>query len=188
MATEPPQFRAEMEASWKLIEDNYDAVEIFGEKATQMLVPLAVRASHHELPLALSLMAGLAACSNGACVQVFPGSLSPLMMCVLNVNYPQTRKSAAFSILNKIGHAIDTAVLSAAQRAERHLLQEDAEAEGGGQPSRRCASGPQSSSSEGGQLNSDDVHRACLLQAGFRRFGPSREGQHSRSLGFRLPD
>ena len=69
---------------------------------------MAARASRHDLPMALSLMAGLVARANGAQVQAFPGSVSPLTLCVVNVNYPQAKKSAAFPALAKIGSAIDS--------------------------------------------------------------------------------
>ena len=41
-----------------------------------------------------ALLHGCISIANNDGVSVFPDSLSPLMMAVLNVNYPQTRKSA----------------------------------------------------------------------------------------------
>ena len=79
-------------------------MEIFGPRAAKALLAMSAWAAHHELPIPLSMMAGCFACANGAMVGVFPGSLSPLMLCVQNVNYPQTRKSCAFAMLTKIGH------------------------------------------------------------------------------------
>ena len=52
-------------------------------------------------------MAGLFACTNGATVSVFPGALSPLMLCVINVNFPQTRKSATHGALHGVTTEMD---------------------------------------------------------------------------------
>ena len=116
-----------MEAAWGILDEAYDIGDIFGPHAVGTLLPMAARAAHHDLPVALSLMAGLVACTNGAQVQVFPGSVSPLMLCVVNVNYPQTRKSAAFPMLSKIGSMIDKGARLKAQAAERDALLEEEE-------------------------------------------------------------
>ena len=67
--TSPPQFRHEMEASWRVVDDLYDTADIFGKAAEKLLLPMSARAAHHDLPLALSLVSGLIACSNGARVE-----------------------------------------------------------------------------------------------------------------------
>lgn len=122
--TDSGQFRREMEASWDLVDRKYDAPEIFGEKAAAALCAMSARAAHHDLPLALSLMAGTVALANGATVSVFPGTCSPLMLCVLNINYPQTRKSSSFGMLAKLAHKLDQCVLTRARAKETAFLQE----------------------------------------------------------------
>ena len=52
-------------------------------------------------------MAGTVALADGATVSVFRGTCSPLMLCVLQINYPQTRKSSSFGMLAKLAHKLD---------------------------------------------------------------------------------
>ena len=122
--TDSGQFRPEMEASWDLVHRKYDAPEIFGDRAAAASCAMSARAAHHDLPLALSLMAGTVALANGATVSVFPGTCSPLILCVLNVNYPQTRKSSSFGMLDKLAHKLDQDVLTRARAKETAFLQE----------------------------------------------------------------
>ena len=77
-AASPPQFRQDMEASWRVVDDLYDTADIFGKAAATVLLPMSARAAHHDLPLALSLVSGLIACSNGARVEVPASQSTPL--------------------------------------------------------------------------------------------------------------
>ena len=88
MAQATPQNKQDSQRAWGVVEKQHMAEEILGAKAAQTVLTLSARASHHELPFGLSLMSGLVACTGGACVEVFPGSVNPLMLSVINVNYP----------------------------------------------------------------------------------------------------
>ena len=116
-----PQFREEMRAAWDVVEDRYDSEAVLGRRASQTMLLYSARSSHHELPIAVSMMAGLFACANGATVQAFPGKPSPLALCPQNVNYPQTRKSSVYSMLSPIGVALDKKALQLAEDAVARL-------------------------------------------------------------------
>ena len=118
------QFKAEMARAWAVVDQSYSASDVLGPTASQTVLRMATRAAHHDLPVGLSLMAGLVACTNGASIEIFPGSASPLALAVLNVNFPQTRKSAGYGLLSKLGREID---LVSTQRL-RNQLGEDAPA------------------------------------------------------------
>ena len=109
--TDSGQFRPEMEVSWDLVYRKFDAPQIFGDRAAAALCAMSARAAHHDLPLAPSLTAGTVALANGATVSVFPGTCRPLMLCVVNTNYPQTQKSSSFGMLTKLAHKLDQGVL-----------------------------------------------------------------------------
>jgi hypothetical protein len=108
------QFREEQNAIWDYIDLHYDGAEIFGEKVHQVMMQHAARASHHELPYALSVLTNLVACTNGAQTEIFPGTLSPIMLALFNSNYPQTRKSSGFIAGLSIGSELDATVLKKA--------------------------------------------------------------------------
>ena len=111
---ELPQFRDDMKRSWDFVNEHYDSDDILGRQCSQTMLLYSVRASHHELPVALSFMSGLFALTNGATIEAFPGASSPLMLAVINVNYPQTRKSANYACLHKLGCAMDAEVYTRA--------------------------------------------------------------------------
>ena len=90
-----PQFRQEMKRGWDIVDEKFKSDVILGEKASSVLVRHAARASHHEFPFSMNVMAQLFSCTNGATTDIFPGTKSPLMMTMFNSNYPQTRKVAA---------------------------------------------------------------------------------------------
>lgn len=113
------QFRREMEACWEVVDKLYDSESILGRRASQTMLLFSARSSHHDLPIAVSLMAGFAACSNGACIQAFPGKPSPLAIAPQNINYPQTRKSAISGLLAGVGESIDRDVYRKALRKEQ---------------------------------------------------------------------
>ncbi|CAK0821553.1 unnamed protein product, partial [Prorocentrum cordatum] len=102
-----PQCRTEMRASWAIVDGAFESAVILGPRAAHVLLRHSAGASHHEFPYALSVMAGLVACTNGAKVAVFPGPASPLMLSVINVNYPQTRKSSTHSSMHEVSTEID---------------------------------------------------------------------------------
>ena len=79
------QYRREMRRAWDVVDAKYSAEEILGSRASQAMLRFSTRASHHEFPFALSTLAGLVACTNGAKVSVFPGSSCPLMLCVFKL-------------------------------------------------------------------------------------------------------
>ena len=85
-----PQFRSEMRKSWDLVDDKFDGVAILGKKASEILLRHAARASHHEFPYSMTILAQLVGCTNGAATEVFPGVLSPLVLTMFNNNQPQT--------------------------------------------------------------------------------------------------
>ncbi|CAK0811393.1 unnamed protein product [Prorocentrum cordatum] len=101
------QYRTEMRASWAIVDGAFESAVILGPRAAQVLLRHSTRASHHEFPYALGVMAGLVARTNGAKVAVSPGPASPLMLSVLNVNYPQTRKSSTHSSMHEVSKEID---------------------------------------------------------------------------------
>ena len=102
------QFQCEMEAAWDYVDANYQADEVWGDTGSQAILRLATRASHHDMPYAMSVLAGLVGCTNGASVCVFPGAdPSPVSIAFLNVNMPQTRKSQITSAVAKLGAAVD---------------------------------------------------------------------------------
>jgi hypothetical protein len=110
------QYRDEMRAAWDTVDDDYRSEDILGEKAASLIMRHAARASHHEFPFGMTVMAQLFGCTNGATTEVFPGVDSPLVLPVLNINYPQTRKSSGFATGNTVGRAIDGVVLEIAQK------------------------------------------------------------------------
>ena len=112
------QYTSEMEAAWDYVDAHYHTEEIFGDDGSQIILRLATRASHPELPYALSILAGLVGCANGARISVFPcDDLAPISMVFLNINYPQTRKSQIASAIAKIGTAADKKAQKRAQTA-----------------------------------------------------------------------
>lgn len=102
-----PQFSYEMEGAWTLV-DEYNAEEFLDDHGAQVILRLATRAPHHELPFAMSVLAGLVGCANGATLQVFPGThVSPVSLVFLNVDLPQMRKSQISGAIGKISQACD---------------------------------------------------------------------------------
>ena len=72
-----------------------------------MLLKHAARASHHEFPYAMNVLAQLVGCTNGASTEIFPAVKSPLMLLIFNINIPQTRKSCGSSTGMAMGKEID---------------------------------------------------------------------------------
>ena len=111
------QFSEEMKAAWEIVESEFVKDEILGARVADVIAKHAARASQHELPYAMSVMAACISMANGAGVRVFPNSPSPLMMAVLNVNYPQTRKSAITAAVSRLGRAMDKRASTRARAA-----------------------------------------------------------------------
>ena len=101
------QFQEEMQNCWTWVDEQYDSKVILGEAASQAVLLWSTQASHHEFPFGMSVMASLFGCTNGAQLQLFPNASNPLMMPVINTNYPQTRKSSTFSSTTSVTKAID---------------------------------------------------------------------------------
>ena len=112
------QFSAEMKAAWEVVERNFIPEQILGPTVADIIAKHAARASQHELPYAMSMIAGCIFMANGGGVNVFPNSPSPLMMAVLNTNYPQTRKSAITAAVASLGRAMDRRASKRARTAK----------------------------------------------------------------------
>ena len=121
-----------LQRAHELVQEGFDVRAAFGETAGDTVQVFAVRASHHELPWGMQLMAGLFGLTNGATVRLFPGHDSPLAMVVLNINDAQTRKSNIFVQLHDLAMAGDeqSAKLHAIAK-DAHRVQAEAAAAGG---------------------------------------------------------
>ncbi|CAK0792238.1 unnamed protein product [Prorocentrum cordatum] len=108
------QFRDEMRAVWDIVDKEYDSRVALGQKASQAILTLATRSSHHEFPFGMGILARLCACTNGALTSIFPGDPSPVVLPVVNINYPQTRKSSTHRVGLVVGRAIVDHVLATA--------------------------------------------------------------------------
>ena len=84
-------YRKEMELARGFVDDNFSLQAIYGRRGAQIILRMATRASHHEMPFGLTVQAGLLSSTNGACIEAFPGNTSPLSMIFININVPQTR-------------------------------------------------------------------------------------------------
>ena len=118
------KFRLEMTAIYDVVDEDYDSQEALGRKASQAILRLASRASHHEFPFGMSVLAQLCACTNGALTAIFPGDPCPVVLPVLNINLPQTRKSSGHRVGMVIGRQIDENVVDKAKRLARDLAAE----------------------------------------------------------------
>ena len=66
--------RHAMQLAWQEVEKHFDAAHIFGAQGAQFLKCHAVRASVHELCVAMTLLAGMAPLANGATMDIFRGT------------------------------------------------------------------------------------------------------------------
>ena len=130
--------REDMRKAWAFVDEKYSSKDILGEKASQAILRLSARASHHEFPYGMGVMANLLACTNGAMTDAFPGSSSPLMLAVFNINFLQTRKSSGFAAGNVVGHCIDEAVAKCAKELAEEDRLDDSQAPMSFQPGRRA--------------------------------------------------
>ena len=118
------QFREEM-AIYDVVDDFYNSEEALGRTASQAMLCLSARASHHEFPYGMSILAHLCACTNGAVTQVFPGDPSPVSLPMVNLNFPQTRKSSGHRAGLSVGAAIDKHVLGVAKEEVKRRPREE---------------------------------------------------------------
>jgi hypothetical protein len=135
------QFRPELHACWDYIDTKYHGKDVLGEKLHRVILQHSARASHHEMPYGLSVLANLLGCTNGAQTEIFAGTLNPVVLGVFNVNYPQTRKSSGFMAGLKIGRALDEAVGEKAKEKVKQEIRAKLEAEK--QKARRQAGLPE---------------------------------------------
>ena len=59
------QFSEEMKAAWDVVEQQFAKEDILGPVVADVITKHAVRASQHELPYAMSMMAGCISMANG---------------------------------------------------------------------------------------------------------------------------
>ena len=104
-----------MEDVWANVDDKYDSQCILGRPALQILMMLVARASHHEFPYGMSVMANLCSSTNGATTEAFLGVHSLVVLLVFSMNDPQTRKCSGLAVGNIIAHALDQTVLNKAK-------------------------------------------------------------------------
>jgi hypothetical protein len=137
----------------EIVQKEFDVHAAFGKTAGDMVQVFAVRASHHELPWGMQLMAGLFGMTNGATVSLFPGHDSPLAMVVLNINDAQTRKSNIFVQLHNLAMAGDeqSAKLHAKAKDAHRVQAEAAAAEGAPE---EASADPQGRTADGGRARS----------------------------------
>ena len=75
------------------MEEKFAPHSIFLEKGYQFVLTHAIRSSNHPFMVGMTFLPSQAALMNGASVDIFPGSESPLHVMAVLANYPQTRKS-----------------------------------------------------------------------------------------------
>ncbi len=88
---------------------------IAGGRGFKAIQYQSVRMSHPPLPIFMYLLALCVVCSNGATMQVF-GTLAPLALWILNVNYSQTRKSCLTMLAEKICAKVDRYIAKQVKR------------------------------------------------------------------------
>lgn len=108
------------------MDEKYNMEDILGDHTAQVILRLATKAGHHELPYAMSMLATLVGCANGAGMQVFPGTdMSPMSLPFLGVNLPQTWKSQISGAIGDISQACDECATASitliAHRGKRRL-------------------------------------------------------------------
>ncbi|CAK0857312.1 unnamed protein product, partial [Prorocentrum cordatum] len=118
------------QAIYDVVGEDYDSQEALGRKASQAILRLASRASRHEFPFGMGVLAQLCACTNGAFAAIFPGGPCPAALPVLSINQPQTRKSSGHRAGMAIGRQIDENVVDKAKRLARDLAAEHLDQQG----------------------------------------------------------
>lgn len=113
------EFLEEMGESYDVVDSEYDSRYIFGPHGSQILLRHAARSSVHEFPFGMGILTGMPACANGACMEGFPGSSSPLSTLFFLNNVPQSKKSQVNSALSKIGKEINSVLLKRAKKIIR---------------------------------------------------------------------
>ena len=105
-----------MEAAWRLVEEEFDAVDVFGEKGAAFLEYTGAKTCLHPLAAGLPVLAALAPLTNGGAIRLWADP-TPLMCAVVLVNPPQSRKSQAAALVRDMGIALDEHVRASAHRA-----------------------------------------------------------------------
>ena len=99
--------RMSIKDGWELVDREFDAEQTYGSTGGQIVRRLACSKAVHPATYGLSLQCSLLACTNGASLQAFPKSATPLSLAVVCVNKAQTRKSQLSGIMTDIGSRID---------------------------------------------------------------------------------
>lgn len=145
------QYRKEFRDAWHAVEELFDPELVFGKKGYQFVLTHAIRTSNHPFVVGMTLLGSMCPLMNGAAVRIFPGSVSPLNVLCILINYPQTRKSQHTKIIKIIGDALDKHVLDEAEAAVKRLLDEDEDSgadgrhpdENDNEPSARADAAPE---------------------------------------------
>lgn len=120
-----------IEHAWNLAEPHYDVEELFGQVGSLFLQEQAAKKCLHTLPIAMSVLAGLAPLSNGGLVRIW-SEPTPLVLATVLINPPQSRKSQTTSLLREIGTVIDE---TSHARERAHVLPDSAPQEDEALPS-----------------------------------------------------
>jgi hypothetical protein len=102
------QYTPLMDEIWKHVAEQWKAVgkHLAGEKGYKAIHLQSVRLAHPPLPIFMYLLGCVVLSSNGAQVVLF-GSLAPVAIWILNVNYSQTRKSGLTGLTEKVAVRVD---------------------------------------------------------------------------------
>lgn len=114
------QFHKEMEESWDVVDKLWTPnVEfILGAAGAQFVRSHAIATSCHEFVVATTFLACMSPLSNGATMQMFANTESPLNCAAVLVGYPQTRKSQTTRLCRDILMHLDKHILD---QAVKHL-------------------------------------------------------------------
>ena len=105
------QYLDEMKRVWVYVKTEWPKVgpKIAGSRGYRAVTLQSIRLAHPPLPIFMYLLGSTIMASNGTRVQLW-GSLVPIVLWVLNVNYSQTRKSGLTSLAEKIAAQVDATV------------------------------------------------------------------------------
>ena len=110
-APSPPQYLDTMKKAWQHVSDQWPKVgeRIAGPAGHAAVNYESVKRSHPPFPIMMAMLAGCVILTNGATLMIW-GTAAPLAIWVLNVNYPQTRKSTLGSIVERMAKFADAHV------------------------------------------------------------------------------
>ena len=89
--------------------------EILLHRGSQFVKGHAIATSTHEFTVATNLLANMAPLTNGAVINIFADTDTPLNVVAVQVGYPQERKSQNTKLTKDIGTALDQHVLATAK-------------------------------------------------------------------------